>query len=347
MKRLFLLFCSVVIMLSACSQKVRYYTINGTAQGTTFHIVFKPVIATDSSFAAVRDTVQAILDRIDLSVSGYNTASCLTSFNEQGTEIIDKIFLDNFVAAKRMYEESGGLFDASAAPLFDLWGFGFRAGMEVTSQMVDSVRQFIGMEHFTVQVLQAANGQDSILLRRSDERCRLNFNAIAQGYTADCIADKFTAMGIENFLIEIGGEIFAKGVNARGLPWAVGIDCPVDGNNTPGAVISAIVNIQDKGLVTSGDYRKFYLKDGKKISHSINPKTGYPVQHNLLSVTVMADNATIADGYATYLMVLGYEEARNVVEKNENIEALLIFSEGDSMKIWKSEGMNIVENSDI
>ena len=202
--------------------------------------------------------------------------------------------------------------------------------------MIDSVLQFVGMEHF-----EAVDDPHPAIIK-DDPKCKLNFNAIAQGYTADYIAAKLEEMGMENFLVEIGGEVYAKGVNPKGKMWNVGIDRPVDGNNTPGADIQAVVHIQNQGLVTSGDYRKFYMKDGKKISHSINPKTGYPVEHNLLSATVVAENATIADGYATYLMVLGFDKAKEVVENTAGIEALLIFSDGDSLKVWMSKGMDAI-----
>ena len=331
-----------VFAAASCTQKNRYYTIDGTTQGTTFHIVFQPTVSSDSSFTAVRDTVNSILQRIDFSVSGYNKESVLTAFNEDGNPDIDKIFLDNFLASRRMSEESGGMFDASAAPLFDLWGFGFKTGTEVTQAMIDSVLQFVGMAHFRVDSLKTKEGQDSIVILRDDPRCKLNFNAIAQGYTTDLIAAKFSGMGMENFLVEVGGEVYAEGVNPKGRLWNVGIDRPVDGNNSPGADIQAVVHISGKGLVTSGVYRKFYIKDGKKISHSINPKTGYPVDHNLLSATVVAENATVADGYATYLMVLGFDKAKEVVESNPAIEALLIFSDGDSLKVWMSEGMDAI-----
>lgn len=336
----------MIMACAGCTPDNRYYTIDGTTQGTTFHIVFQPQVSSDSSFAAVRDSVNAILERIDFSVSGYNKESVLTAFNEEGNPHVDKIFLDNFLASVRMTEESLGMFDASAAPLFDLWGFGFRTGTEVTQAMIDSVLQFVGMDHFHVDSLKAGDGSDSILIQRDDPRCRLNFNAIAQGYTSDLIAAKFSEMGMENFLVEVGGEVYARGVNPKGKFWNVGIDRPVDGNNSPGKDIQAVVHIQNQGLVTSGDYRKFYIKDGKKISHSINPKTGYPVEHNLLSATVVAPDATIADGYATYLMVLGFDKAREVVESNEKIEALLIFSDGDSLKVWMSEGMDAISTGE-
>ncbi len=334
------------LLVLSCKQKEggRYYTIDGTTQGTTFHIVFQPEVASDSSFAAVRDTINACLERIDFSVSGYNKESVLTAFNEEGNGKVDKIFLDNFLASRQMSDWSDGVFDASAAPLFDLWGFGFKTGTEVTPQMIDSVLQFVGMEHFRIDSLKSQDGEDSIVILRDDPRCRLNFNAIAQGYTSDYLAAKLESLRMKNFLVEVGGEVYAKGVNPGGQSWNVGIDRPTDGNNSPGAYIQAVVHIKDKGLVTSGDYRKFYIKDGKKISHTINPKTGYPVEHNLLSATVVAENATIADGYATYLMVLGFEKAREVVESTPGIEALLVFSQGEELKVWMSEGLDAEEN---
>lgn len=342
--------CAAIAALLAfsCSDRggPKYYTIDGTAQGTTFHIVFQPQVASDSSFAAARDSINACFERIDNSVSGYNKESVLTAFNEKGEFFVDDIFMDNFFGSLKAYKLSDGLFDASAAPLFDLWGFGFKTGTEVTQAMIDSVLQFVGMEHFEPTfLLKDGDSIPSPALLRDDPRCKLNFNAIAQGYTADYIAFKLEEMGMENFLVEIGGEVYAKGVNPKGKMWNVGIDRPVDGNNSPGTDVQAVVHIQNQGLVTSGDYRKFYMKDGKKISHSINPKTGYPVEHNLLSATVVAKEAMAADAYATYLMVLGFDKAKEVVEGTEGIEALLIYDDNGSLKVWMSQGMDAIADS--
>ena len=335
---------SALLLISCNRGGNRYYTIDGTTQGTTFHIVFQPAVVGDSSFTAVRDSINACLERIDFSVSGYNKASVLTAFNEEGREQVDGIFYGNFLASKKMYEVSDGLFDASAAPLFDLWGFGFKTGTDVTEPMIDSVLAFVGMEHFRAEVLKGSGGADSIVIFRDDPRCKLNFNAIAQGYTSDYLGAKLEEMGVLNYLVEVGGEVYAKGVNPSGAKWNVGIDRPTDGNNSPGAYVQAVVRITDQGLVTSGDYRKFYIKDGRKISHSINPKTGHPVEHNLLSATVVADNATVADGYATYLMVLGFDKAREAVMATDGIEALLIYSIADSLAVWMSDGLEASAN---
>ncbi len=321
----------LILTLTGCRKSGEYYTLDGVTQGSTYHIVFQPKVSSDSSFTAVRDSVALYLERIDHSLSGYNPNSILTAFNENRPVKLDQIFIDNFKASQQMNQKTGGIFDPSAAPLFDLWGFGFKNGVDVTPAQIDSVKEFIGMHRFHL---------DSSAIVKDDPRCKLNFNAIAQGYTADYIAARFSEMGMENFLVEVGGEIYAKGCNPKGKLWNVGIDKPIDGNNVPGASIQAIVRISSKGLVTSGDYRKFYMKEGKKISHSINPKTGFPIEHNLLSATVVAENATFADAFATYLMVIGLDEAIKAVEAEEGVEALLIYNSNDTLKVWSSKGMN-------
>lgn len=340
-KKSLICFCIAILSVS-CTQKRVYRTLDGVAQGSTYHIVFEAVNVSDSAFMAVRDSVALYLTQIDYALSGYNKSSILTAFNENKTiredKLLYKIFLDNFLISKEMALHSNGLLDVSAAPLFDLWGFGFKEGRKVTDSQIDSVMKFIGISHFTL----INEGTDSAKIIKDDPRCRLNFNAIAQGYTADYIARKFDSMKIENYIIEIGGEIYAKGLNSKGLEWRVGIDKPLDGNNAPGENMQAIVKLSNKALVTSGDYRKFYVKNGKKISHTINPKTGYPVEHNLLSATVVASCSAKADAYATLLMVVGLEKAKEIVTKTEGIEAFLVYGEQDSMHTWASDGMNLL-----
>ncbi len=334
------LFAAAALLIAGCKSKARYYTMDGTTQGSTYHIVFRPEIASDSSFTAIRDSISLYLEQIDETLSGYNLGSMLTKFNSNVAVELNSIFIDNFKAAADMYYATEGLFDASAAPLFDIWGFGFKNGIEVTQKQIDSVLQFIGMEHFKLVTHTLPNGADSIAIEKDNPLCQLNFNAIAQGYTADYIAERMTDMGIEDFLIEIGGEVVAKGVSPRGGKWNIGIDTPSDENLASGTDIQQVISLTDAALVTSGNYRKFYMKDGKKVSHSINPRSGYPVEDKLLSATVVAENATLADGYATYLMVLGFEKAKEFLQsKKAKIEALLIYDENGKFAIWNSEGM--------
>lgn len=321
-------------------------------------------------YQAICDSIDTYLKEIDNSVSGYNKKSFLSRFNASSEELFaqlldnsindndaqDKqsntfsqrellrqyqIFMANFDYAREIYQESSGLVDCSAAPLFDLWGFGFKNKLDVTQSQIDSVMEFIGMDKFCVVEKQCENSFGSSLqfrvVEKLDPRCRLNFNAIAQGFTVDYIANKLAQIGIENFLVEVGGEIIAKGVNKEGKSWKVGIDKPIDGNDQQGVDLQEVIELKGGGLVTSGDYRKFYIKDGKKVSHTINPQTGFPVSHNLLSATVMSETAIQADGYATLLMVLGLEQAKKYVLSCDKItDALLIYGNQDSMYVWKS-----------
>ena len=195
---------------------------------------------------------------------------------------------------------------------------------------------FTGMDKLSI-VCDTATGAS--YLHKEDSRMKVNFNAIAQGYTCDYICGRLEHMGIENYLLEVGGEIFCKGTNAKGKPWSIGIDKPVDGNFIPGQSIEAILEVSGKGLVTSGNYRKFYIVDGEKFSHTIDPRTGYPVKHNLLSATVMAPTAAKADAYATYLMVIGLEEGKEFLSSEEDLDALMVYGEDENLKIFATEGI--------
>jgi FAD:protein FMN transferase len=318
---------SALLIVVGCSKSKDYVALTGVAQGTTYHIVYEPL---DSSACNVRDSVALYFKQIDHSVSGYDTTSILYQFNNNQPVKLDKIFIDNFVLSSAMYEKSNGAFDASSAPLFDLWGFGFKNKSAVSKEKIDSIMQFTGMEHFKLK---------GNVITKDDPRCELNFNAIAQGYTADYFAARFRKMGIKNFMIEVGGEVFAQGVNPEGKAWKIGVDKPVDGNNSPGEMIQDVISLSGKGLVTSGDYRKYYIENGKKYAHTINPKTGYPVQHNLLSATVVAPDATTADAYATYFMVVGLERAKEIIANTPEVEALLIYGDQKSMHQYVSDGM--------
>lgn len=317
----------ILAACTGCSKNKDYTALTGVAQGTTYHIVYEPL---KGSSVNVHDSVDLYFKQIDHSVSGYDSTSILYRFNNNQPVKFDKIFIDNYLRSLEMYDKSDGAFDASSAPLFDLWGFGFKNKSNVTKEKIDSIMQFTGMKHFKL----AGN-----VIAKDDPRCELNFNAIAQGYTADYFAERFRKMGIKNFMIEVGGEIFAEGVNPSGKHWNIGVDKPMDGNNAPGEFIQDEIRISGQGLVTSGDYRKYYVENGRKYAHTINPKTGYPVQHNLLSATVVAPDATTADAYATYFMVVGLERAKEVIAATKGVEALLIYGDQKNMKQYLSPGM--------
>ena len=300
----------MLLLFVVCACGNRYETLSGYAQGGIYSVKYNSS-GVKPSKAEVQAAVDCILEAIDTTLSGYNRKSLLSRRNAGETVQLNDMFLELEAEAERYRQLTGGAFDVSAGPLFDIWGFGF------TSESMPS---------------------DSAIAAAM-ERCRkrevLNFNAIAQGYSCDLVADYLHSLGIHDMLVDIG-EIYCEGLNPQGKGWTIGIDTPSDGNETPGASLSGVWQSDGGayGIVTSGNYRKFYVIDGKKYAHTIDPRTGRTVEHNLLSATVIAPTATEADALATYFMVAGPDEARSFVESHRDIEACLITSDGT----WKSEG---------
>lgn len=291
-----------ILLLCSC-QRDRYAVINGYAQGGTYTVKAN-LKGTRVSRKGMAAEIERLLVGIDTTLSGYNKSSQLSRFNRGEDFEPGPMFRELLDISEKYRETTDGAFDVWAAPLFDIWGFGFR-----TDSLPDNERI-----------------KEAMALTR--EHKRLNFNAIAQGYSCDVIARYLHSIGVKDMLVDIG-EIYCEGVNPKGRGWSIGIDTPFDGNNTPGASLSGIWESDGgaHGVVTSGNYRKFYIKDGKKYAHTIDPRTGRPVDHDLLSATVVAPTATEADALATYFMVAGFEEARKYIEAHSGIEACLICSD--------------------
>lgn len=319
----------LILVFVRCSnpKKNNYLTIDGFAQGSTFHIVYQ----SHNTNLNISDSLNSYFNTINKSLSGYDSTSIISKINRGENPPLDSLFIECFNISKEIYIKTDSLFDISAAPLFDMWGFGFKEKETITQAKIDSVLNFVGMDKLSIIYDSTTN---SAYLHKKDKRMKVNFNAIAQGYTCDFIGKKFNEMGIENYLLEVGGEILCKGVNSRGRKWSIGIDKPFDGNNIQGGDIQEVIEITNKGVVTSGNYRKFYVENGEKFSHTINPKTGYPVKHNLLSATVIAPTSSIADAYATYLMVIGLEKAKAFISNNKEINALLIYDENNKFNVY-------------
>lgn len=313
MKRLsFILFLTV--LLASCSRD-RYIAVTGYAQGGTYTIKINMngVLAAPD---AISSAVDSIFKEVDNTLSGYNKSSLLSRYNAGEEVELNDMFLDILERSNAYKEETGGAFDVGAAPLFDVWGFGF-----TRDSLPDPAR---------IQEALALNGT------------KLNFNAVAQGYTCDLVAGYLRSLGVKDMLVDIG-EIYCQGLNPQHQAWTIGIDTPADGNDTPGESLQGVhkCSPQAQGIVTSGNYRKFYVRDGKKYAHTIDPRTGYPVDHSLLSATIMAPDATSADAYATYCMVIGLEEARKFIESRPDLEGYLIYDEDSKMKSWASSGFEV------
>lgn len=351
MKKYTLVLIISILYLSACNKKSsNYQTLDGFAQGGTYHIVYKisgdNLDAKNNISNSLPDSLTLYLEQINKSVSGYDSLSIVSRINRGEDIALDSIFIENFNASLKVYQESNGAFDISAAPFFDIWGFGFKNKEKINQNKIDSIKAFVGMRLLSLKdSIVVTNGdaqmKDNLsgrkvetFLKKADKRMKVNFNAIAQGYTCDYIAKKFDKMGISDYLIEVGGEIICKGANAKGAKWRVAIDKPLDGNFIPGEQIQGVIELQNNGMVTSGNYRKFYIEDGVKYSHTIDPATGYPVKHNLLSATVIAPNATIADAYATYFMVVGLEKAKEILKSRPEMGAILVYGDQKSTKVY-------------
>lgn len=325
----------VLLLLSGCSPR-EYVRIEGFAQGGTYHVLCAPVRGFDQN--RLQERIDSLLLDIDNTLSGYNKGSLLSRLNAGEDLPLNDLFIGCLTRSREIWEESGGAFDPSAAPLFDLWGFGFSNRGTVTQQAIDSILAFVGMDLVSLETR-----ADGIHLVKADPRVRLNFNAIAQGYSADAVAALLEGLGCRDYLVDIGREIACRGKNAAGQPWRIGLDRPADGNEDEGSDLQAIIHTTDCGIVTSGNYRKFYIEDGRKYAHTIDPATGRPVTHNLLSATVIAADAATADAYATWLMVIGLDRALEMLSGRPDLEALLVYDQDGEMKTFQTKNIQTTD----
>ena len=342
----------LLLILSACGERDRFIQVTGHAQGGvyTVKVNLKGVPVTPEE---VRDSVEAILVRIDTTLSGYNKGSLLARFNAGETIRPNGLFLDMYRIGYGWYERSGGVLDFAAGPLFDAWGFGFKSGEMPSDEAVAAIKAGCGMGLLKPSMTPRADGTLSVAdvrLDGTDAPVVLNYNAIAQGYSCDLVAAYLYRIGAKDMLVDIG-EIWCDGHNPAGRPWNVGVDRPFDrpddGTDELGAELDGIWSSDGTaaGVVTSGNYRKFYIRDGRKYAHSIDPRSGYPVQHNLLSATVVcSDGAADADALATWCMVVGLDEAKALLQRLDGVEGYLIYAAGDgSMTEWASPGFTLTQ----
>jgi thiamine biosynthesis lipoprotein len=344
--RIFSCFFAVVAALS-CSQRASYITITGFAQGGTYTVKFNSE-GVSSSPQQVRDSIDAILRCVDNSLSGYNKKSLLSRFNAGETITPDPMFVEIYEKAQDVYSQTIGAVDVAAGPLFDIWGFGFANDSLPSPQKVQEVMTSSGMSRLKKHMALSEDGSlnPADLLVEPGDLPKLNYNAIAQGYSCDVVARYLYSIGVKDMLVDIG-EIFCDGVNPSGQPWTLGIDRPVDGNNELGAQIQGIFRAPagPHGIVTSGNYRKFYVRDGKKYAHTVDPRTGYPVDHTLLSATIVAPDATMADAYATYCMVIGLDASREFLESRPDLEGCLIYDDNGLFRTWTSSSFVLEESA--
>lgn len=331
--------CSAVsLTIASCGPRPGGYSeLSGYAQGGVYSVKFKSGKGLDVKEIGM--AVDSILTMVDTTLSGYNKGSQLSRYNAGIPVVPNAMFKEIFTISKHLYAETGGALDVASGQLFDAWGFGFTRDSLPSAATVDSLKAICGMDK-----IDSLDSNMSLL--SSAVRPKLNFNAIAQGYSCDKIADYLHSKGIRDMLVNIG-EIYCEGLNPSGKPWTIGVDMPVDGNaelGSKGLVGKWQGDGSGVGVVTSGNYRKFYVKDGRKYSHTIDPRTGYPVTHTLLSATIVAPDATLADAYATYCMVIGLDEAKKFIESLDELEGYLVYDDAGSMAEWASSGFNLASD---
>jgi thiamine biosynthesis lipoprotein len=312
---IFLIITFTIIWSCNLNNQPDYYiTLTGPTEGTSYHITYQ---SNDS--INYQSEIDTLLRQFDLSLSTYEPASIISQINRDEPDVLlSDYFIRCFNASKEVFKASGGAFDITVAPVVNAWGFGFTEKADPDSMMIDSLLQYVGMDHIRIENDRIVKDFPGIML---------DVNAIAQGYAADVVSEYFESKLISNYLVEIGGEVRAKGKNAHGNYWRVGIDKPIDGIQLPGLQMEAVVSLKNRSLATSGNYRRYYIRDGVKYSHTIDPSTGFPVQHNLLSATVVADECMIADGFATAFMVMGVDKSKSILKDREDLEAYLIYTD--------------------
>ena len=321
---------AIMLLFIACNnpqqikeQDTGYRTIEGQTMGTYYRITYQ-----DSLDRDIQVKIEKSLAELNAELSTYDSTTLISDFNQSNAiqfnvPLSARHFLTNLNKSAEVYRSSDGAFDPTVAPLVNYWGFGYTGSKPVTevdSTKIKSMLDLVGMSK-----LNWTTRGDSVLIRKQVPGIKLDFNAIAPGYAVDELGRVLEAERVYNYLIDIGGEVLAKGQNPQGKDWVLGITTPVEGAET--SDIQTTVPLHDQALATSGNYRKYYSVKGEKYSHTINPKTGFPERSKLLSATVIAPDAMTADAYATVGMVLGLEKGLALIESLPNLEAYFIYGD--------------------
>jgi thiamine biosynthesis lipoprotein len=325
MKQIFA-FSFLVLFAVGCK---KFETFNGFTQGTTYHIIYEKKGLFSISPEKMKREVDSLLVKFDLSLSSYVPQSIISRMNNNDPDVVaDHYFIDVFNESQEVWMDTDGAFDITVGPLVNAWGFGPEGKEDMDSVKVDSLLRFVGMDKVHLE--------GNKLLKDLPEM-KLDVNAIAQGYSVDVVCEFLEDKGIKNYLVEIGGELRTNGTKKNGEPWKVGVDKPFDYNFIPGENLQVVLQLRDCSMATSGNYRKFFEKDGIKYSHSIDPKSGYPVMDRLLSATIVAKDCMTADAYATACMIMGLEKSIVFISGKEGLDAYFIYSADNGVfKTWET-----------
>ena len=314
-------------VLASCGKQPEKVVLQGLAQGSYYAVTYY-----DEQNRNFQREIDSIFHAVDMSVNLWVDSSIISKVNRNEEVALDSIFIDNFNIAQKAARLSDGYFDPTISPIVAAWGFSYKTGDSLTPQLIDSLRQLVDYRNIRIE-----NGK----VVKENPAMTLDFNAIAQGYTSDLIARFLESRGVKIFLVDTGGEIMARGEKPDGKPWIVGIEKPAE-NMDSERIVQTRIALCDKGLVTSGSTRKYVERNGKRYSHCINPKTGYPVEHQLLSVTVMVENSVWADALASICMVMGKERSLPLIQGMDGVEAYYIFvNDKNELETFATEGFRV------
>ena len=299
-----------------------------TNEGLVFGTIYK---ITYQHQEDLHNDIKAALMEVDNALSPYNKNSIISRINHNQDTLLNEHFTHVFELAQKISTETEGAFDITVAPLVNAWGFGFKHSIDIAPNVIDSIGQFVGY-----QKIRLSDGK----ITKDDPRPMLDCSAIAKGYGVDVVARTLDKKGVQHYMVDIGGEVVVKGKNSRMKTWRIGINKPVEDSLSINQELQTILEVSGVGMATSGNYRKFYYKDGKRYAHTIDPRIGHPVQHSILSATVIAKDCTTADAYATAFMVMGLEKSMEFCKAHPELDAYFICDgEGDTYEIHYTPGM--------
>ncbi len=312
------------VLVATTQRNAPFHENKGMIFGTFYQITYQ-------GNKDLQEDIEKELLKVDNSLSTFNPRSVISRVNRNENVEVDDMFARVFQMAEHVSAETDGAFDITVAPMVNAWGFGFKSGNIPTCSQLDSLRAIVGFHKVRLEGRR---------VRKDNPATMLDCSAIAKGFGCDMVAALLRKNGVKNYMVNIGGEIVTCGVNANRMPWRIGVTKPTDDSLSVNEENQTVLNVTDKAMATSGNYRNFYYKDGKKYAHTIDPKTGKPVQHNILSATVLADDCATADAYATSFMVMGLDKAQAVLERHPELMAYFIYSDKNGNNaVWFSPSM--------
>lgn len=329
-KKITIVFMAIAVVATSCTHKPEYTTYSGPIQGTMFNITY----CSDTNY---NNEIDSLLSTFNKSLSNYDPNSLISRINRNETDTLDALSREFFEVSKEVWANTDGYFDVTVAPIVNVWGFGWIRHEEQhvpDSTVIDSLLQYVGSDKIEIS-------GNRIIKQMSETQ--IITNAIAQGLSVDYVSDFFKSKGVENFLVEIGGEIYCSGKNSKGQDWKIGVDKPIEGSGYGNRESQIVIHLTDMAVNTSGNYRKFLEEGEQKFGHSINPKNGYSAVNEMLSATVVYPDCIRADAYATAFMAMGHEKAMKIVENINGMEAYFIIRENGETKSVESSGFKKFE----